>query len=176
MKWWEVVLEIIKVTVPALIVFLTVYFLIKQYFEKEYNMRALEVHQNSKESVLPLKLQAYERLVLFSERIRVENLINRLVGLETTPDFLKSAMIVSIQQEFEHNISQQVYVSNSLWKIIGLAKNQTINIITKTHNALPADATTEDFKMILLHHMDNIENPLETALTAIKKEASILLG
>ncbi len=176
MKWWEVVLEIIKVTVPALIVFLTVYFLMKEYFKKEYNMRALEVNQNSRESVLPLKLQAYERLILFCERIRVENLINRLTGMETTPEFLKSAMIVSIQQEYEHNISQQVYVSGSLWKIVGLAKNQTINIITKTHKALPANATTEDFKMILLHHINNTENPLETALMAIKKEASILLG
>lgn len=176
MKWWEIVLEIIKVTTPALIVFLTVYFLMKEYFKKEYNMRVMEQRQETRETVIPLKLQAYERLTLLCERIRIENLLTRLASISPDPNLLKSSLIIAIHQEFEHNISQQVYVSGSLWKIIGLAKNQTINIITKTGENLPKDATSEDFRMILIHQLSNIENPLDTAIMAIKKEAGILLG
>lgn len=176
MKWWEIVLEIIKVTTPALIVFLTVYFLMKEYFKKEYNIRLMEQRQETRETVIPLKLQAYERLTLLCERIRIENLLARLAGISPDPSLLQRSLIVAIQQEFEHNISQQVYVSQSLWKIIGLSKSQTINIITKTGENLPEGATSEDFRMILIHQLSNTENPLDTAIMAIKKEAGILLG
>lgn len=176
MAWWQVVLEIIKVTVPALIVFLTVYFLMKEYFKKEYNMRMLEYKRDGKETTLPLRLQAYERLALYCERVRVENLINRLPGVDASPELLKNAMVISLQQEYEHNIAQQVYVSESLWKIVKLAKNQIIVIITQVYEALPENATTQDFKMALIAATSKLENPLDTALVAIKKEAGILLG
>ena len=176
MKWWEIVLEIIKVTTPALIVFLTVYFLMKEYFKKEYNMRLMEQRQETRETVIPLKLQAYERLTLLCERIRIENLLARLASISADPNLLKNSLVIAIHQEFEHNISQQVYVSQSLWKIIGLAKSQTINIITKTAENLPEGSTAEDFRMILIHQLSNIESPLDMAIMAIKKEAGILLG
>ena len=176
MKWLEIVLEIIKVTTPALIVFLTVYYLMKTYFNKEYSLRALEIQKENRDTVLPLKLQAYERLTLFCERIRIENLLARLAAINVTPEMLKNAMIVAVQQEFEHNISQQVYVSGSLWKIIGLSKNQTINLISRTFDNLPPESTVEDFRMILIHQMSQVENPLDTSLMAIKKEAGILFG
>lgn len=176
MKWWEVILEIIKVTAPALIVFLTVYYLIREYFNKEYNMRLMDARKETRETTLPLKLQAYERLALFCERIRIENLLGRLAGIDASAELLKNSMLVSIQQEFEHNISQQVYVSQSLWKIVSLAKDQTITIITKVMEAMPEGATAEDFRQGLLIQQNNMENPLDTALAAIKKEAGILLG
>ncbi len=148
----------------------------KEYFKKEYNMRLMEQRKETNEAIIPIKLQAYERLTLLCERIRIENLLSRLASMSADPNLLKSSLIIAIQQEFEHNISQQVYVSQSLWKIIGLAKNQTINIITKTGDNLPENATAEDFRMILMHQLANIESPLDTALMAIKKEAGILLG
>lgn len=176
MAWWQVVLEIIKVTVPALIVFLTVYFLMKEYFKKEYNMRMLEYKKDGKGTTLPLRLQAYERLALYCERVRVENLINRLQGVDASPELLKNAMVISLQQEYEHNIAQQVYVSESLWKIVKLAKNQIVVMITQVYEALPENATAQDYKLALIAATSRLENPLDTALSAIKKEAGILLG
>lgn len=176
MKWWEIILEIIKVTVPALIVFLTVYNLMKEYFKKELSLKQYEQQKETRSNVIPLKLQAYERLTLMCERIRIDQLLNRLAGVTATPQLLKDAMVIAVQQEFEHNLSQQVYVTNNLWKIIGIAKNQTITILTQTFANLPEGATVEDFRMILLHQVANAESPLDTALMAIKKEAGILLG
>lgn len=176
MKWWEIVLEIIKVTVPALIVFLTVYNLMKEYFKKELNLKHLEQQKETRSNVVPLKLQAYERLTLMCERIRIEQLLNRLAGVTASPELLKDAMVIAVQQEFEHNLSQQVYVTTNLWKIIGIAKNQTISTISKTLENLPEGSTIEDFRMILLHQVSATESPLDTALMAIKKEAGILLG
>lgn len=74
----DTVLEIIKITVPALIVFLTVYFLQKQFLKNQYNLQLLDLKKNQIDSTLPLKLQAYERLTLFLERIKLENLILRI--------------------------------------------------------------------------------------------------
>ena len=176
MAWWQIVLEIIKVTTPALIVFLTVYYLMKEYFKKEYDLRLIDRKQEMRSSTLPLRLQAYERLTLFCERIKVENLINRLQGGNAlSPELVKNAMIVAIQQEFEHNLSQQVYITASLWKIIKLAKDQTITNISQMADAAPATSTSHDFKLALLNYAAEAESPLDIALAAIRKEAEVLI-
>lgn len=176
MAWWQIVLEIIKVTTPALIVFLTVYYLMKEYFNKEYNLRLIDRKQEMRGTTLPLRLQAYERLVLFCERIKVENLINRLQGGSAlSPELVKSAMVVAIQQEFEHNLSQQVYVTASLWKIIKLAKDQTITNISQMADAAPETSTAHDFKLALLTQASTVESPLDIALAAIRKETEVLI-
>ena len=125
----ETVLEIIKYTLPSLIVFATSYYLLRQYLNNQYNMKALEMRSKYSQDAIPLKLQAYERLLLFCERINLHNLILRLKTSNMTNLELKNAMIISIQKEYEHNMAQQLYASQKLWDIITLAKNDTISII-----------------------------------------------
>lgn len=175
MVWWEVVLDIIKFTAPALIVFFTVYNLMKMYFDKEYNLRLVDRQQEMRSTTLPLRLGAYERLTLFCERIKVQNLVTRINAGAISPDLVKNAMLIAIQQEFEHNLSQQVYVSESLWKIIKMAKDQTITNITQMAEAAPEQSTAQDFILALLNQASTTENPLDVALSAIRKEASVIL-
>lgn len=177
MEWWEVLIEIIKYTSPAIIVFLTVYYLMKEYFKKEYNLKALQVQSENRETTLPLKLQAYERLTLFCERIKIHALIMRLQGTAPNAAAMQSAMLITVQQEYDHNIAQQVYISENLWKIINLAKNQTIAIITDAYKTIPQGSDTATLVKELYKRLDEMPNtPLETAVAAIKKEASLLLA
>ncbi len=176
MKWWEVLLELIKFTAPALIVFFTIQYLLKEFFQNERHNRAMKDRSENRSEVLPLKLQAYERLALLCERIKIPSLVMRLQQTSVSAHDLQAAMLITIQQEFEHNIAQQIYVSQELWKIIDLAKNQTISFITSTRESMPDSASSADFVQALFANLDKIPNqPSDTALMAIKKEISLIL-
>ena len=79
-QWLSVILELVKITVPALIVFLTVYYLMKHFLENQYQVKMLEYKQNQQNTTIPLRLQAYERLSLFCERISIPSLVLRVRG------------------------------------------------------------------------------------------------
>ena len=176
MKWWEVLLELIKFTAPALIVFFSIQYLLKEFFQNERHNRAMKDRSENRSEVLPLKLQAYERLALLCERIKVPSLIMRLQPDSIAAGDLQAAILITIQHEFEHNIAQQIYVSRELWKIIDLAKNQTINFVTTTHKNLPQNASAADFGHALFVNLDKIPSqPSDTALLAIKKEVAMIL-
>lgn len=174
--WLSVILEIIKISVPALIVFATVYYLMKQYIDGQNRMRMLEIRQNQQKKTIPLRLQAYERLSLFCERISIPNLMLRVRNEGMSADQLRISMMIAIQQEFEHNITQQVYVSENLWKIIQIARDDAVNLLNQVHQQTDENTDVRTFSKMLLHATAQREvNPLERALLAIKKEAGLLL-
>ncbi len=175
--WLATILEIIKITVPALIVFFTVYHLIKQFFEKQYQLKALEFKQNQIKTAVPVRLQAYERLSMFCERIAVPSLLLRLRTESQNSAALRVAMLLAIQQEFEHNITQQVYVSEKLWEIIKFARDETVNIINGVAEKVDPQADGKEFAGVLLNYVNGLESvALDKALIAIKKEAGLILN
>lgn len=170
-------LEILKYTIPALIVFATVYFLIKRFLDQQYAIQKLSYKQKQLEHTLPLKLQAYERLLMFCERISIPHLMLRLQVTESTVDQLYKAMLVTIQQEYEHNLTQQVYVSESLWNIITMAKNQVSDIISTSAQNLDPSAPGHLIGNESVEVMQQTKaNPLDTAKRSIRKELSVLFG
>lgn len=172
----SVLLEIIKITVPALIVFLTVYYLLKQYLDSQLKLRSLEFKQNQQSTTVPIRLQAYERLSLFCERIAIPNLVLRLRQDNMSALELRMAMLIATQQEFEHNITQQVYVSDQLWQIIKIARDDVMTVVNEVYKNLDPNADMETYVKALFAHLDTREfMPLNQALVAVKKEAGILL-
>ena len=172
----ESFLEILKYTVPAFIVFITVYFLQKDYLKKQYELQMLDYRRSQKETTLPLKLQAYERLTLFSERINLQNLILRIRSETMSASDLHIGMLVSIQKEFEHNVAQQVYVSPELWEIIKFVKNETINLVSSVAKEQEEEATALDLSRAIFSRIQETSfNPVEKALLAIKKEAALMM-
>ena len=169
-----VLLEVIKYTVPALIVFLTVYYMMKKHYSNQYNLRLLEINKENKEQVMPLKLQAYERLALFCERIRPDQLIYRLNGPGMKAGELRNALLISIQKEYEHNLTQQIYISDNLWKIITLSKNELINLVgrSSTSDSEESNALAEE---IIQSFNQLTINPVNQSLLAIKKEVELIL-
>ncbi len=176
MKIWAVILDILQATIPALIVFLTVYFLFKEFLKNQRQIFLLQDRKEARSEVLPLRMQAYERLALFCERIKVPNLVFRLEATAFSASDLRIAMLITIQQEFEHNVAQQVYISKDLWKVIEFARNNTIAFINATFENAPEGATAEDFRFFLFNNLETMgEQPMDTALLAIKKEIGNLL-
>lgn len=167
----EVLFEVLKYTIPALVVFATVYYMFRQYIDGQLRLKGMEIQQKKGERNLPVRMQAYERLALLCERIRVTNLFYRLNQKSLHRESLAQAMLVSVQKEFEHNLSQQIYVSDNLWAIIVLAKDETIAIINES-------MTEEGDYFLALNRRNQMRqsDPIDQALTAIRKEAAFYLS
>lgn len=175
--WLSVVLEIIKISIPALIVFATVYYVLQAYLDKQYQLKVLEFKQKQQDTTIPLRLQAYERLSLFCERIAIPSLLLRLQENEQSAAALRVAMLLTIQQEFEYNITQQVYVSEQLWQIIKISKDDTVDLINGIAERVDPKAPSKELAGMMLKFMEtHPSQALDKALLAIKKEASILFG
>lgn len=101
-------------------------------------------------STKPLKLQAYERLVLLCERISLPSLISRTSIPGISAREMQMLLVESIKQEFEYNISQQVYVSTIAWDAVRNLRDQSILVINQVANVLPPDARAGDLNKKLL--------------------------
>jgi hypothetical protein len=125
----------------------------------------------------PLQLQAYERLVLLCERISLPSLISRTSQPGLSAREMQMFLIESIKQEYEYNISQQVYVSILAWDAVRNLRDQSILIINQIANILPPDARATDLNKQLLEVMMNHEDKaLHTiVLETLNYEAKQLL-
>ncbi|HFA49406.1 MAG TPA: hypothetical protein ENJ95_10355 [Bacteroidetes bacterium] len=171
-----VILEIVKISVPALIVFFTVYHLMKTYLEKQYQLKNLEYKQGQQKTTIPLRLQAYERLSLFCERIAIPSILLRLREDDQTVAELRLKLLLNIQHEYEYNITQQVYVSDQLWQIIKISRDDTLTIVNGVAEKLDPKSPSSNLAIGLLNFMEKQPvSSLDKALVAIKKEAAILM-
>jgi hypothetical protein len=169
----ESFLELLKYTIPGLVVFAATYFSIKQFLDDRLRRETLRQRSENSKTTLPLKLQAYERLILLCDRLSITNLLIRLrVGGMSVAD-LRGSLLIAVQQEFDHNVSQQLYVSDTLWQILIHARQQTLNLITESANGLDPNAPDEDYVNALLEGADRVGDlpPLQQAVMAIRMEA-----
>ena len=139
------------------------------YFKDKKSTEATAQSTNGK-SILPLQLQAYERLVLLTERISLPNLVSRINQTGLTAKEMQMLLTQTIRQEFEHNISQQIYVSSGAWEAINNLKEQNILIINQVSSYLPVDATGMDLNKGLMQLL--VENPKASLHTIVAEALS----
>jgi hypothetical protein len=167
----SVVLELIKYVLPALIVLATVYLMLKEFFKKETQIRILAARADNRKAINPLRIQAYERLTLFLERIVPENLILRSSSAGINATQLKLKLINNIRDEFDHNLSQQIYISSEAWELIRNAKEEMINLINASGTEInEKSGPAELSKNIFGKYLSLKNSPVKKALEALKKE------
>ena len=136
----------------------------------------MELVKGQKKASFPVRLQAYERLSLFCERIAIPSLLLRLRTDDSTNSSLRVAMLLAIQQEFEHNITQQLYVSEKLWEIVKMARDETVSVINGIYENVDPQGPGKELAGTLFKYLQMQEgNALDVALAAIRKEAGLLL-
>ena len=140
--------------IPAAIVLGAAYLLVKNFLDNDYRVRLLEVKKAMAKDMLPLRLQAYERLVLFLERISPANLLIRVNEENLSAMEFQNNLLKTIRAEYEHNMSQQVYITSLSWELIKMAKEdmvKVINIAAKEvgPNGTAVDLSREIFQVIL---------------------------
>lgn len=166
--------EIMRIILPAAIVFIAVFFTQKNYFENEQDRRDHE-HKKAGQSLLtPLRLQAYERIVIFLERIHPNTLVVRVNKHGFNAQQLHMELIKTIKTEYEHNLSQQIYVSYGAWELVKNAKEEITKLVNISATKVPQDSSANDLAMMVLNITSNLGKklPNEVALEFVKKEVS----
>ena len=120
----EVGLEVIRYILPAIIVLIITYLMLSMFMKNEEKRRMHEIRLNSRQNSLPIRLQAYERLALFLERIQPANLMVRIKTEQMNVSGYQAILIQTIRTEYEYNLSQQIYVSSNAWKMIKGARDR----------------------------------------------------
>lgn len=167
----ESVFEILKIIIPAGAVFATAYFLIRTFLNNENKRRELELRKSSLTIVAPIRLQAYERIVIFLERLHPNNLVLRVNKVGMTSHQLHSELIKAVKSEYEHNISQQIYISHGAWELIKTAKEETLKLINISTSKVPENAKSQDLASVILQIASSVDKmPSQVALEYLKKE------
>lgn len=172
----ETLSDILKITIPALIVFFTAWVLLRNMIKNDQDKRRQELLLQNSRTVTPIKLQAYERIVLFLERISLESLLVRVSSPEMSVQQLHSAMLNAIRSEFEHNLSQQVYMSQQAWEVVRNARSNMIKIINSEVEKLPPDSTGMTLSKKLLEKIMELEKePTRAAIDYVKNEIAKII-
>ncbi len=168
--------DILLATIPALLVLITAYFSIRQSFKNEWDKRRNEIALANSKTITPIRLQAYERLTLFLERISVESLIMRTNKAGIDAKTLQSALLATIRAEFDHNLAQQIYVSPQLWEVLKNAKTNTIKLINTSAEKLPPKSSGSDFSKFLLEAvMEMDKEATKVAIDYLKSEVGRMM-
>ncbi|MEM1325751.1 MAG: hypothetical protein AAGI23_07355 [Bacteroidota bacterium] len=171
-------IDLLSVLLTAVAVFLVVRYLMKDYFAHRIAYVQATAEQQLPElqgKSISYRLQAYERLSLLCERISIPNLILRLRTTQMTNADLRMAMLLAIQQEYEHNISQQIYVSDQLWQLLQFARTDAVDTIAAAYAEVKADENAQQFAEKLFQHLGDKEvNVLEKVQSAIRTETKLL--
>jgi len=172
---FEFFLDFIKYLLPALVIFLVVYYQQKAFFDDKYQKRMIDLRRDQDKTILPLKLQAYERMILFVERISPESLVMRIHQPGISASQLKIELIASINQEFNHNISQQLYVSSQCWQMIRIVKEEMINLINTAYSNLGPNCVGIDLSKAVFEEIIKMnDTPTHKALIFVKKEFDLI--
>lgn len=167
----EIALDLAKIVLPALMVFLTALFVLKSYLENEQKKKILDARFEQKRVSLPIRLQAYERLALFLERINPENIVLRMNQVGMSSKELQALLLQTIRMEYEHNLSQQVYVSNQAWDMVKNAKEDVIRLVNTAGAAMHENATAIDLSTSIFEEsLKTKEGVLQKALIFLKNE------
>lgn len=166
------ILQLFAYLLPAVVTGVVAFYFFRLHTRNEEGRRRYLLHQDTQKDTLPIRLQAYERMALFLERISITNLVVRVGPKSADKTEYENLLIRNIENEFEHNLSQQIYMTDECWNVIKAAKNATIQAIRKTSmsESDSADKLRED---LLSDTMDKA-SPSATALSYVKKEIGAL--
>jgi hypothetical protein len=168
-------LELAFYTLPALITGGVAYYLFDSYFKDQQHTRRWISQKENQKHALPLRLQAYERMALFLERINPSKLLIRVAPMSDDKAAYQNLLIHHIEQEYEHNLTQQIYITDECWTMVMTAKNTIIQNIRKT----TADTTVTDADKLREKILSNLlqdEVATNVALAFLKSEVSEVLG
>lgn len=164
-------IEILKIFVPLLIIAGVCYFIVRTFLQYDEKKAKIKAENTKQEIIIPARLQAYERIILLLERISPENLIRRTLRVTLTAKIYQGDLIGAIRNEYEHNISQQVYMSPTAWAMVKTATEETIRLVNVSASKLPPSAMASDLAENILRITAQITKfPTHVAIDNIKRE------
>ena len=162
-------LEIAAYTLPALITGGVAFVMMQKFYNSEESKRKFELLRENQKQALPIRLQAYERVVLLLERINPTQLLLRVAPTSKSKEDYATLLTHNIQTEYEHNLTQQIYLTAETWNMILKAKNSTVQMIRK--NAIREDILDADkLREAIMLELTEVELPSSIAISFLKEE------
>ncbi|SDS20463.1 hypothetical protein SAMN04515667_1646 [Formosa sp. Hel1_31_208] len=165
------ILGLLLYCIPALVTGAIAFLFFREHIENESRRRDFLIQKDLQKDALPLRLQAYERLSLFLERIKLSKLLVRVNPMSSNKEDYENLLIANIEQEFDHNLAQQIYVTDQCWSVTSTAKNATVQMIRKVTMSDEIDSA-DKLRETLLTEMIDRRSPSDAALSFIKEEVS----
>jgi hypothetical protein len=173
----EIFLEILKYTVPSIVTLALVYFIIDRFLKNEDRRRNYELRASVANMITPIKLSAYERLILFLERTAPESLILRVQRPEMNNLQLQIALLNTIRQEYEHNFSQQIYISSQAAEVVKNAKESLVQLINLSASKVSPDASSQQLSIVIIETFSAVEeSPTKIAVDFLRNEVRSYFG
>lgn len=167
----DALIEYGKILIPASVVLYGVYLMVRAFINKEIELKKLEIRGRSIETILPNRLQAYERMCLFLERMSPPNLLLRVSNPALSAREFHKVLLDEIRNEYNHNVSQQIYMSEEVWNMVRNAKEDLVIMVNQAAESMNQESTGLDLsrKIFELSMEKNVE-PIGHALNELKKE------
>ena len=165
----KMLMQLLMFCIPALVTGGIAFLFFREHLDNENNRRNFLISKDLQKKSLPNRLQAYERLALFLERITPNSLLTRVQPTSQDKNTYETLLIATIEQEFEHNLTQQIYMSSDGWRVIKASKNPTIQLIW---NAGKSDKVTnaDQLREVILTDLMDKTPPTNAGLSYIKDE------
>lgn len=165
------IIELAKWLIVAAAVVFAVIKVLKAKMHNESLKRSFKKQQEVDKGLFPLKVQAVERLVLFLERLKPEHLMLRTASASNTPRDLQVKLLRTIREEFEHNLTQQIYVSQTSWELVRAAKEDMVKVINQEGDKISEEMVSSQFaSMVLESCLKSDANIIERAISSLKAE------
>jgi hypothetical protein len=166
-----IIADLLKILIPAGLVLYAMFLMVKSFLDKEFQQKALEARSTDRQVLLPIRLQAFERMVLFLERITPNNMLLRLNDSRYSAREFQQVLVHEVREEYNHNLSQQVYMSDESWTAVRTAMEEVIALINQSADELAEDARSLDLSRVVLQKaIDRQQDPTGRALYRLKQE------
>jgi hypothetical protein len=167
----ETFIQFLNTVLPASIVLFGMYLIVKSFLEKDFQKKLVEIKLKSTETILPIRLQAYERVCLLLERLSPANLVPRINDQSYNAAVFHKRLIMEVREEFNHNLSQQVYMSDNAWNVTKAAINDLNSILNAASGTVDPEAKGIELAKNIFERYGSLEqDPIATALTIVKDE------
>ncbi|RDC54867.1 hypothetical protein DU508_18780 [Pedobacter chinensis] len=167
----QVLTDVVVLFAGVFLALMAVYYILKNDIQHFFSLKNIELNKESRAHILPLRLQAHERLIIFTDRINPANLLVRLHQQGIGIAALQAGILNEVRSEYQHNITQQLYVNSGTWNVVRKLKDDTIAMINNAVQGLPTDANGIELSKAILQHMAGIdENPYDLTIELIKKD------
>lgn len=164
-------IDFLQITIPAGLVLYAVFLIVRSFLNKQFQETNAKIKLENTQATLPLRLQAYERMAIFLERISPNNLISRLNDGSYNVAQFQHILVNEIKQEFYHNLSQQIYMSDQAWNLTRQAMENTISLVNSSADNLDPEAPSIQLaKKIFEYVLSSEVNHINNALTFLKDE------
>ncbi len=173
----QTIFEILKYILPAIIVLIASYQIVQKFLLRETERQRLAIFGEHAKTTISLRLQAYERLTMFLERMDIKQLVSMFYTSSSSATDLQLAILQNIRTEFEYNLSQQIYVSKEVWQTVVTAKEQEVAMINAIASDLPQGANAKLLveRLTEWNLRQEEETPREIALAVVNGEAKRVL-